>query len=258
MKKQLYREWRVSLLGWSGVIIFLTFIDKLYDLWVPDEHELNNHPLWALQEWGLWYLLTPVLFRLLSQSVDVSSPINRHHVLICSVIVLNGLIYQAIFDFFIFKDSIAYTLLYFAPLHPVVVFINLFIWYRYVALPQESVDQREDIELCTQGLTIEQSNGAVMVPYEDISHINSASNYVEIFTAERAWLKRATLKDIEITLPRDMFIRTHRAHLVNIKLIERIALKASGSGHVVLKSGQIIALSKAHKQAVKACLQNAA
>lgn len=256
MDKQLRQEWLVTLLGWSGVILFLTVIDKLYDLWVPERDKLNNHPLWALQEWGLWYLLTPLLFRMLSQSAATRAMVTQRYALICSVVAVNALIYQSIFDLFVFKDSIAYSLLYFAPLYPVVIFINVFIWQRYLALPTGQpapADSRAE-----QMLTIEQPDGAMQLCFNDIIQINSASNYVEVCTAERSWLKRATLKDIESQLPQQMFIRTHRAHLVNVQHIARIRLKSSGSGYVELKSGQVVALSKAHKQAVRARLQSAA
>lgn len=256
MDKQLRKEWLVSLLGWSGVILFLSMIDRLHDLWVPDSNKLNNHPLWALQEWGLWLLFTPLLFRLLSQSAEQYKLNSRRYVQICSVIFVNAMLYQALFDLLVLNDSIAYSLLYFAPVHAVVIFINVFIWQRYLALPQTQLTQA----VSTDGemLTIEQPDGAMQLSFNDIIQINSASNYVEVCTAERSWLKRATLKDIETQLPQQMFIRTHRAHLVNVKHIARVRLKSSGSGYVELKNGREVALSKAHKQAVRACLQSVA
>ncbi|MDP2714624.1 LytTR family DNA-binding domain-containing protein [Rheinheimera sp.] len=256
MDKQLRQEWLVSLLGWSGVIIFLSLIDTLHDLWVPDSNKLNNYPLWALQEWGLWLLFTPLLFRLLSQSAAKHKLNNRRYLQICALIFLNTMLYQALFDLIVLNDSIAYSLLYFAPVHPVVIFINVYIWHRYVALPPVQLKQSDGIHC--QTLAIEQPTGTIQLPCEDIIQINAASNYVEVCTAERSWLKRATLKDIETQLPQQMFIRTHRAHLVNIQHIASVRLKSSGSGFVELKSGRVVALSKAHKQAVRARLQNAA
>lgn len=256
MDKQLRQEWLVSLLGWSGVILFLSLIDTLHDLWVADSDKLNNHRLWALQEWGLWFLFTPLLFRLLNQSAARHQLTNRRCLQICALIFINAMLYQALFDLIVLDDSIAYSLLYFAPVHPVIIFINVFIWQRYLALPQAQPAQVDDA--AGQMLTIEQPEGAMQLSYDDIIQINSASNYVEVCTAERSWLKRATLKDIETQLPRHMFVRTHRAHLVNIQHIARVRLKSSGSGYVELKSGRVVALSKAHKQAVRARLQNAA
>lgn len=249
----------MSCLGWTGVIVFLTITDRLYDLWVPAQDELNNHPLWALQEWGLWYLLTPVLFRLLSQSAEADNLTSRRYMLICAVIFVTAMLYQAVFDLIVLNDSIAYSLLYFVPTHTLVVLISVFVWHRYIALPAVQTEQSAQTQNhSSYMLAIEQSTGTMQLRCEDISHINSASNYVEVCTAERTWLKRATLKDIETQLPQHMFIRTHRAHLVNIQHIARVRLKSSGSGYVELKSGRVVALSKAHKQAVRTRLQNAA
>ena len=66
------------------------------------------------------------------------------------------------------------------------------------------------------------------------------------------------MKEIETKLPDNTFIRTHRSHLVNIKLIKKVTIKPSGSGYVVLSNDNAVALSKAHKKAVKTCLQQVA
>lgn len=256
MNKQLRKEWLISCFGWSSVIVFLTISDRLYDLWVPAHDELNNHPLWALQEWGLWLLFTPLLFRLLSQAAAKHQLSKRRYLQICALIFINAMWWQALFDWAVLNDSIAYSLLYFAPVHAVAIFINVFIWQRYLALP--STQPAQAGSTAGEMLTIEQPDGAMQLCFNDIIQINSASNYVEVCTAERSWLKRATLKDIETQLPQQMFIRTHRAHLVNIQHIARVRLKTSGSGYVELKNGRVVALSKAHKQAVRARLQSAA
>ncbi|MEH8016999.1 LytTR family transcriptional regulator [Rheinheimera muenzenbergensis] len=256
MDQQCRKEWLVSLLGWSGVIVFLSLIDKLHDLWVPEDDKLNNHPLWALQEWGLWLLFTPLLFRLLSQAADKHQLTKRRYLQICALLFINAMWCQALFDLIVLNDSIAYSLLYFAPVHALAIFSCAFIWQRYLALPQTQLVQADNADC--QMLTIEQPEGAMQLRFDDIIQINAASNYVEVCTAERTWLKRATLKDIETRLPQQMFLRTHRAHLVNIQHIARVRLKSSGSGYVELKSGRVVALSKAHKHSVKARLQQVA
>lgn len=256
INEQLRKEWTWSLLGWSAVILFLTSIDKIYDWYVPEHLELDNQPWWAIQEWGLWYLLTPALFRLLSQANESNTLTSKRYALVCTLVFGNAMAYQGIFDLFVFRDTIAYSLLYFAPLYPLVIFINVFLWQRFIK-PNRTADQ-DAVSHPNARLDIERPEGNVTLPFETIVNINSASNYVEVCTEEKTWLKRATLKEIEAQAPEGMFIRTHRSHLVNIAHIDSIRLKASGSGEVILKGGQHIALSKAHKQAVRACLQNAA
>ena len=107
-------------------------------------------------------------------------------------------------------------------------------------------------------LVVEHNGQYIDIPYTEIIQFNSASNYVEICTTQQTWLKRTTLKDIEAKLPEGAFIRTHRSHLVNIKLIKKVTIKPSGSGYVILSNGHAVALSKAHKKAVKTYLQQAA
>ncbi|MCF2858469.1 LytTR family transcriptional regulator [Pseudoalteromonas sp. SMS1] len=248
MTEQIKKEWLISLAGWSALIFFLTGTYALYDYVMPVAQQINNHPVWALQEWGLWYLLTPLTFRLLHQ-YDIKKQLTHRRLLgILALMLCISMTYQSIFDFFVFNDNIAYTLLYFAPSHPLVLFVISFIWHTYL---------RTELNPHTG---IEVDNGATKshLFFDDITHISSASNYVEFHTQEQQFLKRATLKQVEQQVPDSQFIRTHRSHLVNLNFVARIHIKPSGSGLVLLKNGQSVALSKAFKPKVKAKLKNAA
>ncbi|KZN60382.1 LytR/AlgR family response regulator transcription factor [Pseudoalteromonas luteoviolacea] len=248
MTEQLKKEWAISIGGWSALILFLTGTYILYDFAMPASQQINNHPAWALQEWGIWYLLTPIIFRLLDHYHSKQQLTHQKLVGILALMLCISMTYQSIFDLFVFDDSIAYTLLYFAPSHPLVLFVISYIWHTFLRT-DHCIDSSIEVE---RGAKKSQLN------YDDITHINSASNYVEFHTQEQQFLKRTTLKQVEQQLPDSQFIRTHRSHLVNLNFIERIKIKPSGSGLVLLKNGQSVALSKAFKPKVKARLNNAA
>lgn len=256
MDKQIHKEWQISSIGWSVVILFLTTIDAFYDLSVAPEDQLNNAWYWALQEWGLWFIITPLLFRALSLIEQQKRHITTFSLLTCIGTFIFAMGAQAIFDFYALNDPIPYTFLYFAPLHPLVIFVNIYLWQRLIKPKpaQLNVSQTEK-QAC---ITVEHNGRCIDIPCAHIIQFNSASNYVEICTAQKTWLKRATLKEIETKLPDNTFIRTHRSHLVNIKLIKKVTIKPSGSGYVVLSNDNAVALSKAHKKAVKTCLQQVA
>ncbi|MBQ4812687.1 LytTR family transcriptional regulator [Pseudoalteromonas luteoviolacea] len=248
MTEQVKKAWLISIGGWSALILFLTGTYILYDFAMPPAQQINNHPAWALQEWGIWYLITPVIFRLLDHYHAKQQLTQKRFIGILALMLCISMTYQSIFDLFVFNDSIAYTLLYFAPSHPLVLFVISFIWHTYLRA-EHTADS---------SIEVEQGAKKSQLCYSDITHINSASNYVEFHTQKQQFLKRTTLKQVEQQLPDSQFIRTHRSHLVNLDFIERIQIKPSGSGLVLLKNGQSVALSKAFKPKVKARLKNAA
>ena len=81
--------------------------------------------------------------------------------------------------------------------------------------------------------------GQMFVSLDEISAINSiGGNYAAIYLKNREKLiARKTLKQWEAILPESVFIRIHRASIINTGFIERIAYDSDGSG-VVHLSGQ--------------------
>lgn len=249
MTEQLKKEWLISCAGWSAFIFFMTATYVLYDWAMPPAEEINNRPGWALQEWGIWYVLTPIVFRLLSQYHGAKLLTKQKLIGILSLMLCISMTYQAIFDFLVLCDPIPYTMLYFAPSHPLVLGVISYLWHTF--LRTDLTEQHDVFE-------VDAGSKTALLSYADITHINSASNYVELHTEHQHFLKRITLKQVEQQLPNSQFIRTHRSHLVNLNYIERIQIKPSGSGLVLLKSGQTVALSKAFKPALKAKLKHVA
>src|SRR5690606_27364366 len=93
------------------------------------------------------------------------------------------------------------------------------------------------------------SNGLEFVESEQIVHCESDSNYTTIFLEGGAkMLISRTLKDIEDMLTADYFFRVHNSHLVNLKYVKKY-VRGDG-GHLELKDGSIIGVSRARKQAL--------
>ncbi|MCG7536118.1 LytTR family DNA-binding domain-containing protein [Pseudoalteromonas sp. OOF1S-7] len=238
------QEWLLSLCGWTLVIGFLTFIDLLHDWSVPEDKRLNNPLWWAVQEWGLWYLISPVIFRALARLEPAPRVDTTAFLKIMTAAYFIAMLFQALFDLIALDDPIAYTLYYFAPSHLLVLFVITILWHtqlRTIADPRQH----------QQALWVDQGRDKVLVAFDDITHISAASNYMEIHTLTQQYLKRGTLKELMAKLPAQ-FVRTHRSHVVNLSAIERIQNKPSGSAMIQLRSGTQVALSKGYKQAVKA------
>ena len=140
MDKQIRKEWQISSIGWSVVILFLTTIDAFYDLSVAPEDQLNNVWYWAIQEWGLWFIITPLLFRALSLIEQQKRHITTFSLIACIGTFIIAMGAQAIFDLYALNDPIPYTFLYFAPLHPLVIFVNIYLWQRLIKPKPSQLD----------------------------------------------------------------------------------------------------------------------
>jgi DNA-binding LytR/AlgR family response regulator len=56
--------------------------------------------------------------------------------------------------------------------------------------------------------------------FADISYFNSVGDYVKVFTKQgKVIITNETLRNIEMNLPADLFVRTHKSYIVSIKAI---------------------------------------
>jgi DNA-binding LytR/AlgR family response regulator len=59
--------------------------------------------------------------------------------------------------------------------------------------------------------------------FADISYFNSVGDYVKVFTKQgKVIITNETLRNIEMNLPAELFIRTHKSYIVSIKAIRYI------------------------------------
>ena len=59
--------------------------------------------------------------------------------------------------------------------------------------------------------------------FADISYFNSVGDYVKVFTKQgKVIVTNETLRNIEMSLPAELFVRTHKSYIVSIKAIRYI------------------------------------
>lgn len=84
----------------------------------------------------------------------------------------------------------------------------------------------------------------VLVPISSITHLNSAGNYVEVHTANKVYLHRITLGDLEERLDPRRFARIHRSTIVNVDFIAELVAESGGSYTVQLTNGAVLRMSR--------------
>lgn len=114
----------------------------------------------------------------------------------------------------------------------------------FTNLKKESAEQVERIFVKT-GTKIE------VVPVETIIKIEAQDDYVEIFTADKKYLKNDTMNYLEKVLPPKTFTRVHRSHIINLNHIDKIEKYGKESYIVKLKDGSIVNVSKSRIKELK-------
>ncbi|MCX6316316.1 MAG: LytTR family DNA-binding domain-containing protein [Bacteroidetes bacterium] len=101
-----------------------------------------------------------------------------------------------------------------------------------------------------QSITVGTNKGSSELSLHNIIRIQSMSNYSRIYFADNTYPLTVAkiLQWFEDHLPEDMFLRTHRAHLVNRNYITRMTFPTKC---IHLSNGEAISISKRRKQWVK-------
>lgn len=118
--------------------------------------------------------------------------------------------------------------------------------YRYYRRNEaDAVQTRPD------RLIVQTGSGETIIRQQDIEYLEAARNYVVVGTAEKEYLVRETLSNLEKTLAPESIVRTHRSYLVNLDRIDEIRTTDSGGHEIRMKSGKQVPLSRGFRERFK-------
>ncbi len=110
--------------------------------------------------------------------------------------------------------------------------------------PSKTFPEAEN-KITSHGRLVVKSQGRIsLINVTDIDWIRAADNYVELHLAKVTHLLRASLKDLEVQLPKQSFVRISRSHLVNLERVKEIRSKSHGDALVVLQDGEVLPASR--------------
>ncbi|GAA0724310.1 LytTR family DNA-binding domain-containing protein [Dokdonella soli] len=96
-------------------------------------------------------------------------------------------------------------------------------------------------------IVVHERGRSLIVPVEEVQRLSASGNYVEVHTASRRHLVRATLSRLAQRLEPSEFLRVHRSHLVRADFIAGIAPWAHGDLKLTLKDGGELMLSRRYR-----------
>ncbi|NND73334.1 MAG: response regulator transcription factor [Rhodothermales bacterium] len=85
----------------------------------------------------------------------------------------------------------------------------------------------------------------------DIDWVESAGNYVKIWTNGKSYLVRRTMKSLEEALDPNYFVRIHRSTIVNLERVETLSPMFSGDYRVHLTVGKDLTMSRGYKHVIE-------
>lgn len=88
----------------------------------------------------------------------------------------------------------------------------------------------------------EQKGKFIKIHFQDIDYVEAMGNYIAINRGKEKVMIYYTMRDIEQTLPRDLFMRIHKSYIVSLSCILMIE-----NGFVVLKNGAKISIGSNYK-----------
>lgn len=96
----------------------------------------------------------------------------------------------------------------------------------------------------TQRIVVKTGTKIKIVPVEEILYLQADDDYVNIHTADGAYLKNKTMAWFEQSLDGGEFVRVHRSYIIKIPEITRIDPYEKDAHLAILKSGAKIPVSK--------------
>ena len=97
-------------------------------------------------------------------------------------------------------------------------------------------------------IAVEMRGKVRVVPVSQIEYITASGPYVELHTAERAYLIREAIHMLEERLDPNRFLRIHRSIIVRVDLIDTFHRGAGGDYEVQLKSGARLRVSRSRRE----------
>ena len=96
-------------------------------------------------------------------------------------------------------------------------------------------------------IVVHERGRSLIVPIAEVKRLSAAGNYVEVHTAARSYLVRATLSRLAQRLDPAEFLRVHRSHLVRADFVAEVAPWAHGDLKLTLQDGSELMLSRRYR-----------
>jgi hypothetical protein len=268
---------KMSLVGWGGYIALLTSYCSLYNAVVAGlPADVPGTFFYALREWAIWWLLTPLALAALRHKEVKRVPGRVSCLQVAVIVLLASVAFRVAIDLLTEARGIAAVLLIYVPRYLAVSIVLVLFWHFF--LRRNRVPRAPGTRFAVEGdrtlspvadalevgpapataaepagpeypesLLVNFGGHSWPLPLESIEFISAAGKNVDIRSGNRDYAMRATMRELEGTLPPLQFVRVHRSYIVNIEEIDRISASRSGHDVVMLRGGRRINVGKKYR-----------
>src|SRR4249919_489605 len=99
-------------------------------------------------------------------------------------------------------------------------------------------------------LMVKSGGRVVLLPLDELDAVESAGNYVRLYSGSQAHLVRETMANLEGRLPPDRFCRIHRTWIVNFARVKMTAMRPNGEPELVMLDGRRFRVGRAFRDSV--------
>jgi hypothetical protein len=275
---------KTSLIGWGAYIALLTGYCCLYDPIVTGEPaDVPGTFFYVLREWAVWWFLTPLALKALRQNELEQRRWRVSYVQVGVAALLISVAFRVAVDLLTEARGTAAVVFIYMPRYLAVSIVLVLFWHFFLrqerpvrpqgtraavgddrhdrqssSEPAVDVHAGEHAEAQTQttesvepaypaSLLVNSGGDSWPLPLERVDFITPAGKNVEIRSGNRDYVMRASMKELQDTLPPSQFVRVHRSYIVNIHEIDRVSASRSGNDSIVLRCGRRINVGKKYR-----------
>jgi two-component system LytT family response regulator len=104
-------------------------------------------------------------------------------------------------------------------------------------------------------LAIKDGSEVTRVAVSDIQWIDAAGDYMCVHALDGMHIMRKTMKELELELNPQWFVRVHRSAIANIRFVKKLVSHISGEYHLILQNDTELKVSRSHRDKVKAAMK---
>ena len=105
-------------------------------------------------------------------------------------------------------------------------------------------------------IVVTTARGTTVLSVREIDWIESADNYARLWTGDRSYLLRESLRVLEARVRQRGFVRAHRRALIRIDGVRELAWTRSGDLVAVLQSGARVPISRRRRAEFSAAIRS--
>lgn len=115
----------------------------------------------------------------------------------------------------------------------------------------KALEDFESLRLLDSKIELQLGEKNVLLNWSEIEYIQSENVYINVYLEDTRYLIRKKLSDIQEQMPKQMFFRSHRSYLINLRFVKFFDGKI-----IIMKNGNEIPLSRGKRNEFKRSMMN--